>query len=258
MTDKMAIVIPSCDKYSDLWRPFFFFFNKYWPDCPYPIYLLGNNLRYDDDRVITLQLGQDISWSANLMKALDAINYQRILILLEDYFLMEPVNGGLINQYDTIMQREKIAYIRLVPMPPPDKDSEFDVRLGIINKGSASKTSLQAAIWDRDSLLYVLERTGSPWEFEIKGSKISSEIVAPFLSVKNQPDAIPMRYYATAVVQGKWMPGAIRMCMREGVPIDSTKRPMYSNFELSKKRVRRWIRLRIDVVWNRIRKTNGQ
>jgi hypothetical protein len=252
MIDEMAIVIPSCDKYSDLWQSFFFFFDKYWPDCPYPVYLLTNNLRYDD-RVITLQLGQDITWSANLKKALDTIENQRILILLEDYFLMERVNGELINHYDTIMQREKIAYIRLVPEPPPDMDSPIDDRLGIINNGSAYRTSLQAAIWDRDSLIHILERTGSPWEFEIEGSTISSEMVAPFLSVKSDPDAIPIKYYCTAVVQGKWMPGAIEMCMREGAPLDSTKRPVYSNVELFRKKIRRWVRLKVDVVWNKIR-----
>ena len=39
---------------------------------------------------------------------------------------MESANGLLIDQYNDIMHREKIAYIRLVPLPPPDYDSEFD------------------------------------------------------------------------------------------------------------------------------------
>jgi len=37
-----SILIPSCDKYSDLWRPFFTLFWRHWPDCPFPVYLGSN------------------------------------------------------------------------------------------------------------------------------------------------------------------------------------------------------------------------
>ena len=39
--NKFAILIVSCDKYSDLWDPFFKLFFKFWPDCPFNIYLLS-------------------------------------------------------------------------------------------------------------------------------------------------------------------------------------------------------------------------
>ena len=39
MTSDSAILILSCDKFSDLWKPFFDLFWKYWPDCPYNVYL---------------------------------------------------------------------------------------------------------------------------------------------------------------------------------------------------------------------------
>ena len=40
--DKLAILVLSCDGYTDLWRPFFENFKKKWGDCPYDIYLLTN------------------------------------------------------------------------------------------------------------------------------------------------------------------------------------------------------------------------
>jgi hypothetical protein len=254
MTDEMAIVIPSCDKYSDLWPSFFFFFKKYWPDCPYPVYLLANDLKCDYVGVTTIRLGLDVSWASNLNKALDTIKEQRILILLEDYFLTERVDGKLIEHYESLMKKDNLAYIRLVPVPPPDADSAVDERLGIINKGSAYRTSLQAAIWDRDPLIYLLDRTGSPWEFEIKGSFISSEISAPFLSVKNEANAVPLNYYCTAVVQGKWMPGAVRLCKEQGAPLDTTKRPILSGAEIFLGKVKRAIRMKADLVWNKVKK----
>ncbi len=41
---ELAILVCSCDKYADVWEPFFKLFFKFWPDCPYPIYLLSNYL----------------------------------------------------------------------------------------------------------------------------------------------------------------------------------------------------------------------
>ena len=37
-----AVVVSSCDAYSDAWKPFFKLFFKYWSDCPFPIYLVTN------------------------------------------------------------------------------------------------------------------------------------------------------------------------------------------------------------------------
>ena len=39
---RIGIVVPSCDKYSDLWPYFFNNFYKYWYNCPLNIYLISN------------------------------------------------------------------------------------------------------------------------------------------------------------------------------------------------------------------------
>ena len=87
MKDDTVIIIPSCDKYSDLWHTFFFFFHKYWQDCPYPIYLMTNNLSYEDQRIITLKIGEDVSWSANLKKALGTVRNRTYPDLVGGLFL---------------------------------------------------------------------------------------------------------------------------------------------------------------------------
>ena len=37
-----SILVVSCDRYRDLWTPFFTLFQRYWPDCDMPVYL-GTN-----------------------------------------------------------------------------------------------------------------------------------------------------------------------------------------------------------------------
>ena len=43
---KTDVVVLSCDKYSDLWNPFFKLYNKYWQDNPFKTYLITENKTY--------------------------------------------------------------------------------------------------------------------------------------------------------------------------------------------------------------------
>ena len=88
MKDKTtALLISSCDAYEDLWEPFFTFLFRYWPDCPYPIYLITNHLSYPDSRVQTILSGDDKGWATNMRYALEKINSSHIIYLQDDYFI---------------------------------------------------------------------------------------------------------------------------------------------------------------------------
>ena len=63
----VTILVVSCDKYKDLWIPFFHCFFKYWSDCPYPVFLASNDLEYSDPRVKTILIGPDKDYSSNLL-----------------------------------------------------------------------------------------------------------------------------------------------------------------------------------------------
>jgi hypothetical protein len=68
-----ALLVISCDKYADLWEPFLYFFNKNWPDCPLDKYFIANEKSVPDPHFKTIQLKDDISWSDNLIKALNQL-----------------------------------------------------------------------------------------------------------------------------------------------------------------------------------------
>lgn len=63
-----AIVVPSCDKYNDLWKPFFLFFNKYWPDSRLPVYLFSNTLDYKQADVAVIKTGPPSNWFCRIKK----------------------------------------------------------------------------------------------------------------------------------------------------------------------------------------------
>src|SRR6476646_3876365 len=89
--DQCSILIPSCDTYSDLWEPFLTLFHKYWPDCPYPIFLGSNAEDYNDSRVRMIHAGHGNNWSNRVREQLERISSPYVLMMLEDFFLRCPV-----------------------------------------------------------------------------------------------------------------------------------------------------------------------
>ena len=71
--DKVALVVVSCDNYSDLWEGFFFFYKKYWKKNLLKSYFVTNNKNIGDSAFEVIKTGTDISWSKNLKIALNQI-----------------------------------------------------------------------------------------------------------------------------------------------------------------------------------------
>jgi hypothetical protein len=216
---EMALLVLSCDKYCDLWNPFFTLLFRYWPDCPYPVYLASNFRTYSDKRVKTITVGKDKDWSSNLGIALQQMPYSHLILLLEDYLLTEPVDTARIRNLVAYMKRKRAGCLRLFSCPGPDVPCTDNLEVGEILKGSGYRLSLQAAIWDKQILLGLLREGETPWELEVKGSRRTDELSVPFLSItKGVRPAVS--YFCTAVVRGKWLRDAVDLCREEGIRID--------------------------------------
>ncbi len=81
-----SILVVSCDRYRDLWAPFFTLFQRYWPDCDMPVYLGANFVQAEFAGVRTLKAGDDESWSKGLRFFLENIQTEYVLLMLEDFF----------------------------------------------------------------------------------------------------------------------------------------------------------------------------
>jgi len=223
----IAVLIASCDKYYDLWQPFFTLFFRHWPDCCYPVYLVSNYRVYPDPRVKTIAVGEDTDWSSNLISALQQIPNSYVILLLEDYLLTRPVSTAMVETLAAYMRQRRAGCLRLYPCPGPDVSCPDNTEVGEILKGSAYRLSTQAAIWDKLVLLGLLRQGETPWELEVLGSKRTNALNAPFLSVKrNDNNTYPISYFCTAVVRGKWVLAAIRLCRKEDIQVDLSIRPL--------------------------------
>ena len=231
-TDKVCVLVVSCDRYRDLWGPFFTLFFRYWPDCPYQVYLCANELVYADTRVRTVVSGPDSSWSSSLKRCLEQIPAPHLILLQEDFLLTRRVDTRKLVHLVECLKLRGAACLRVMPSPAPETVCADDPELGEIARGADYRISLQAAIWDKEVLSGLLREVESPWELENIGSRRSDTLAQPFLSItEKDPKWWPVGYFSTAVVQGRWVREAVAICAREGISIDGTQReiePIFS------------------------------
>jgi hypothetical protein len=239
MSASTALLVVSCDAYQDLWEPFFTLLFRYWPDCPYRVFLGSNYATYPDRRVTPLAIGEDRNWSSNLVKMLESIPSDGVLLLQEDFLVDRPVQTERITQLIGYAEVKEAACLRLMPIPGPDDPCGDHPELGMIRKGAAYRVSLQAAWWRKKDLAAIVRGGESPWQFEHLGSHRSNELSAPFLSLR-EGVGYPLDYYTTAVLRGFWEPGAVALCRREHIPVDLRRRrvlPLRMRMERSLRRM---------------------
>ena len=91
---RATLLVPSCDRYADVWRPFFALLRRNWPDCPFRVVLGTNHRVCDEPGVETLRIGDDRDWTAGVRAMLDQTASDTVLVMLEDYLLRSRVDTG--------------------------------------------------------------------------------------------------------------------------------------------------------------------
>ncbi len=194
-----AVLVMSCDAYRDLWRPFFTLFWRYWPDCPFPVFLGSTQATYDDARVTTLAAG-DFAWSKTLRTCLERIDADYVLLLLEDYFLKSRISTASVLRALTCVHALQGTVLRLYPHPGPDAGISELSDIGRIHARAPYRISTQPAIWNRAELLRIPRDQESIWQFESEGTRRSRADPAGFYATYNARFAVPARSGARAMV----------------------------------------------------------
>ena len=198
----VAVLVVSCDKYADLWRPFFDLFFHYWSDCPFPVYLLSNSATVDIAGVRGIHVGPDASWSDGLLRALAQIEENYVFLFLEDLLLTEPVDTAAVETVLAWFVSSQGNYIRLNGFPPPD--AALSDTVGTVAPGTIYRTATVLSVWRRQMLAELLRPGESAWEFETAGS-VRSEAHEGFYSTRRNYVSV-----MNAVIKGKWQRTALR------------------------------------------------
>jgi hypothetical protein len=223
----VAVVVSSCDSFFDAWRPFVFFFRKYWPDCPFPVFLIVNRLRVRSAIVQPIAVGPDREWASNMITALASIPEPYILYFQEDYFLNGHVNSEqLAEDFAYAVQHDVASFCFHARGQLESTFKPLNDRFGVVPRDSDGRTRLQVTLWKKAVLRATLRPGESAWNMEARASERTRDLLA--LSYRQRRDR-PIPYLMSAIVRGLWTPDALALCREAGLKIEPRFRSRHSD-----------------------------
>ena len=168
---RIKVVVLASNKYIDCIPAFGYLFNKYWSDKQ-----SVTLVRYDQRppgkpanfRTFAIGNQAEYSWSSGLAYYLELIPDEQLILLLEDYYLSQPVDTKRIEQlWDYMESHPEVDKIDLTgDLAKRSNPNHSD---GLLQAGQSDqfRGSLQAALWRREYLLAEVNRGDfTPWQFE--------------------------------------------------------------------------------------------
>jgi len=187
-TKDLSILIPSFYKNADIWKFTDFFLKKYWPACPYPIYL-GSNGDDRRDEVpegwIYINKGPDRGWSESMEDFVGEIPTPYILLFLDDFLLNGQPDEVLIEKALQLCENGTAAAVHLRRKTGTAFDDDFVV----CDKYDEYRASLKPCIWEKGFLESLLAYGYDPWKFEHRVGVSDEALGKTILGTKR--DAIP-------------------------------------------------------------------
>jgi hypothetical protein len=195
VSKRIGVLVLSFDGFSELWPPFFESLFRCWNQCVYPIYLMTNHKTYSDERVQSLKLGNDISWSDNLIKALHSIPEEYLILFYEDAFITNIDHPALKKAINECL-RNNLSSMLMLPSRFNGRKKVKDYYL--INPDAPYRNSLFANLIRKDVLLTLLRSGENAWQYEVIGNTRSRQY--KFYCVTK-----PVFTYDHGIVKGKWI-----------------------------------------------------
>lgn len=170
-SSQLAILVLSCDKYSDLWDDFFNLKERFWSDCPYPCYLATDTVEYQRDGVQLIHFGNIRTWSICARKALDQIPEPYVALFLEDAFIYNNIDNSIIEYDFQIFKEHKMDFLTLERNRMERKftsDDQISPHIWHIDRHKKYGIDTSAAIWEKGFLKKELEKEDcNAWQFEV-------------------------------------------------------------------------------------------
>jgi len=220
--EDLAILVLSCDKYSDVWPSFYKCFKENFPSICAPIYLGSNTLKANLPGVITLFSGKDVDWSSSYRKILSQIKERKVFVILEDLFLDSKIDKTSFESIIRFLFEADAKHIRYWGDPRPDFETCNSLVGGCL-KGAPYRATV-CGFWDRDYLLSLIIDGENPWNFEILGSYRTSYDDGFFATHSS------ICSFKNMIEKGCWIKKSIKWALEHKIPLDISARPALNGF----------------------------
>lgn len=225
----LALLISSCDRFSDLWDAHIDFLNQNWPDHPRETILVTDK---DTERcfenVKVIAAGDNMEMPQRIKTALKNIESEYVFLTLDDYFLIQEVDEKKIRSIVTYMSEKKIDYIRLHKIPDSKKEIAEFPGLFWVDLDVNYAVNLYPGIWKKEFLESTIAESLSAWEFEVTLTQMARDKNARCAMCKNDVFVI-----LDVVRKGKVLRKANRYFKKHGIDIgDRPLIPLSMAFKL--------------------------
>lgn len=262
---KVAVLICSCDYYSDCWEPIVCSFRKFWPECAYDILIVSNEKDANIPGIVNIKVGKHKGWASDTLKAVSMTGYDYYIYFQEDYWLNKPVDDKAIKAHIQHCVDNKVEYLKIAPDRP--KCDQYRIGNSDYCKNPLDyKYTLNTAIavWERGLFNKVCIPGYTGWDFEykiigyLKEHKIAikSETLHSSVVVSKGITTIP----ANGVQRGKWTSAGVNFLRENGFEHLICSRKMQSKvytwaynklpgfgilyyFKIAILRIMRWLKL---------------
>ena len=221
----MKILVLSSDSYKDTFKPFHILTEKYYKGHPEIIYVT-ETIKNPYYKTICKNYPFD-KWTQKVREALDEIEDNKILVLMDHCFIRRPVDIDRIKYAEDNL-KDNIAMFNF--------EKSYDIKdKECVYKGFKEKNldgiavnSIQCGLWQKDKLKSILNITCQPWEIE------RLNISYDYKYYINSGDYIIDYGYITfkpfGITKGKWTKETIDFFEKEGLEgIDYAKRGIYED-----------------------------
>ena len=228
MKPDMCILVVSCDKYADCWTPFSDCMRKFWPDCPYPVYLCTDSKNLDQQTIYKRALhGSNPTWTGLLRLACAQIEEPYIFIVLEDHWLGNVVNSFKIEEDLAVLRNNpEVGVIYSDYHATGTTDWRKDSRYHEIPAGTQYRLSAGPSVWRKEFLILACRDDVDAWNFE-RVKSFSPETYA-YTVLASKESHYPRVDLSGAILRGKWQRFVPSFAAKNSLRIDTKHRPLMS------------------------------
>jgi hypothetical protein len=211
----ISFVVISCDRYKDLWQPFFSSYEKYWSELPFKVYMISNHENYNSEKVTTIKIGEDLSYTENLINGIEQIDSKWILLWLEDCIPSKRIDINLFNDViSKAINNNNLGYLKLSNDLPLVYETNDSGLFGNIPKGVRYRSAVGMSLYRKDVLNKLLVPGENAWETD--KSAVSDSLDEEFCALSKKFFAKPLMPYVNTVIKGKWSRAALDFLQKEG------------------------------------------
>ena len=206
------IVVMSCDKNNDLWKPFYLCMEKYWKNHPEIIYST-ETIENPYYKTICTDLSIN-KWTKRVYETVKDLPCKHILLMVDDIFLRDYVDNDLIY-HSTTYVHDKVASINY-EFSFDNQDIPLFNGVLLRNQFGKFKLSCMCQMWQKRAILRLFNVEKDCWAFEKENKTLNYVFLiskyGSFLNWGKRHDT-----WKWGIVKGKWTKECKEFFDKEGI-----------------------------------------